>query len=271
MTRLDRAIAERGLARSRSAAVELIRAGRVRVNDQVVVRAACTVSLADAISVEPDPYVSRAAHKLAGALTDLRLDVTGLRALDAGASTGGFTQVLLRGGCREVIAVDVGHDQLAAELRTDVRVVSHEHLNVRELTRAHVDDRPVDLVVGDLSFISLTLVLPALSVVVDPNGYLLLMVKPQFEVGRKRLGEGGVVRDPVLHVVAVTGVIEAAADLGWVTQAVVPSRLPGPAGNREFFVLFARTPTATPIDVAARVAGGQEGEVDHRPRPTPPA
>lgn len=259
MTRLDRAVAERGLARSRSAAVALIRAGRVRVNDEVVVRNASTVSPADAISVESDPYVSRAAHKLAGALIDLDLDVVGRRALDAGASTGGFTQVLLRSGCREVIAVDVGHGQLAAGLRIDPRVVSHEHLNVRELTLTHVDGQPVDLIVGDLSFISLTLVLPALSRVVDPDGSLLLMVKPQFEVGRERLADGGVVRDPALHVAAVTGVIEVAAELGWVAHAVVPSRLPGPAGNREFFVLFTRAPAAAPVDVAARVAETDPG------------
>lgn len=245
---------ERGLARSRSAAVALIRSGRVRVNDRVVERSAATVSAADAITVETDPYVSRAAHKLVGALADLAVDVTGLRALDAGASTGGFTQVLLQSGCREVIAVDVGHGQLAAEIRADSRVVSHEHLNVRDLTVAHVDGRPVDLVVGDLSFISLTLVLPALSRVVSPDGTLLLMVKPQFEVGRERLGDGGVVRDPALHVAAVTGVIEAAATLGWIAQALVPSRLPGPAGNREFFVLFSRAAMARPIDVTAGIA-----------------
>lgn len=253
LTRLDRAVAERGLARSRSAAVALIRAGRVRVNDDVVERSATHVLPADVISVEPDPYVSRAAHKLVGALADLDLDVTGCRALDAGASTGGFTQVLLQAGCREVIAVDVGHGQLAPEIRADLRVVSHEHLNVRDLTLAQVADTPVDLVVGDLSFISLTVVLPALCRVVDPEGSLLLMVKPQFEVGRERLGEGGVVRDPALHVVAVTGVIDAAAELGWIAHAVVPSRLPGPAGNREFFVLLTRAAVVGPIDIAARV------------------
>lgn len=226
----------------------------MRVNDEVVVRSSSTVTPADAISVESDPYVSRAAHKLAGALADLDLDVAGCRALDAGASTGGFTQVLPRSGCREVIAVDVGHGQLVAELRTDPRVISHEHLNVRELTLTHVGGRLVDLVVGDLSFISLTLVLPALTRVADPGGSLLLMVKPQFEVGRERLGEGGVVRDPALHVAAVNGVIEAAAELGWVAHAVVPSRLPGPAGNREFFVLFARAQVAEPVDIAAAVA-----------------
>ncbi len=254
-TRLDRAVAERGLARSRSAAVALIRAGRVRVNDEVVARTASTVTAGDTISVESEPYVSRAAHKLVGALADLEFDVTGHRALDAGASTGGFTQVLLQSGCREVIAVDVGHGQLAAEIRADSRVVCHEHLNVRDLTLAHVAGKPVDLVVGDLSFISLTLVLPALSGVVHPDGCLLLMVKPQFEVGRERLGEGGVVRDPALHVAAVAGVIEAAAELGWAAQAVVPSRLRGPAGNREFFVLFTRARVAEPVDVAAAVRG----------------
>ena len=219
-------------------------------------RVAQLVTAGDTINVESDPYVSRAAHKLAGALADLDLDVTGCRVLDAGASTGGFTQVLLRSGCREVIAVDVGHGQLAAEIRADPRVLCHEHLNVRDLTLAHVAGRPVDLVVGDLSFISLTLVLPALCRIVDPGGSMLLMVKPQFEVGRDRLGEGGVVREPALHVAAVTGVVEAADELGWVAHAVVPSQLPGPAGNREFFVWFARTPAAQPVDIAADVVGG---------------
>jgi 23S rRNA (cytidine1920-2'-O)/16S rRNA (cytidine1409-2'-O)-methyltransferase len=132
-------------------------------------------------------------------------------------------------------------------------VRTYERLNVRDLRLEHVDHRPVDLVVGDLSFISLIVLLPALTGVVDPAGSLLLMVKPQFEVGREKLGDGGVVRSPALHVDAVTGVVDAAVGLGWQTQAVVPSRLPGPAGNREFFVLLARrTPTA-PVDVAASV------------------
>ena len=172
------------------------------------------VTADDAIQVEQDPYVSRAAHKLAGALRELALDVTDQRALDAGASTGGFTQVLLRAGCREVIAVDVGHGQLVEEIRSDPRVLTYERLNVRDLRLEHVDHRLVDLVVGDLSFISLIVLLPALTAVVDPAGSLLLMVKPQFEVGRERLGDGGVVRSPALHVEAVTGVIDAAAAPG---------------------------------------------------------
>ena len=225
----------------------------MRVGDRVADRPSMSVTADEEIQVDQDPYVSRAAHKLAGALQELALDVTGQRALDAGASTGGFTQVLLRAGCREVIAVDVGHGQLVEEIRSDPRVRSYERLNVRDLRLEHVDHRPVDLVVGDLSFISLIVLLPALTAVVDPAGSLLLMVKPQFEVGRERLGDGGVVRSPALHVEAVTGVVHTAAGLGWQTQAMVPSRLPGPAGNREFFVLLARrTPTA-PVDVAASV------------------
>lgn len=251
--RLDRVIADRGLARSRAAATALIRAGRVRVNARVVERASTPVTAVDVITVEADSYVSRAAVKLAGALDELRLDVTGLRVLDAGASTGGFTQVLLRAGCREVIAVDVGHGQLADEIRTDPRVRSFERLNVRDLRLEHVGEQRVDLVVADLSFISLTVVLPALVGVVDPAGSLLVMVKPQFEVGRERLGDGGVVRDPALHVEAVNTVITAAGDLGWHAQAVAPSRLPGPAGNREFFVLLDRRSPAAPVDVAARI------------------
>ena len=254
MLRLDRAVAERGLARSRAAAQELIRAGRVRVGDRTVVRPSTLVGAEDVIAVDQDRYVSRAAHKLAGALADLELVVTGRRALDAGASTGGFTQVLLEAGCRSVVAVDVGHGQLAPEIRDDPRVITYEHLNVRDLTLEHVAYEPVELVVGDLSFISLIMVLPALTAVTDPAGSLLLMVKPQFEVGRERLGEGGVVRDPALHAAAVSGVVEAAAELGWPARAVVPSRLPGPSGNREFFVHLTATEPVRPVDVAAAIA-----------------
>jgi len=252
--RLDKAVAERGLARSRAAASELIRSARVRVNDRIVERPSTLVGAGDLIVVQPDPYVSRAAHKLAGALVDLDLDVSGRRALDAGASTGGFTQVLLESGCRLVIAVDVGHGQLAEQLRTDPRVRSIERLNVRSLTLQHVDAVPVDLLVADLSFISLTLVLPTLAAVTDPGGDLLVMVKPQFEVGRDRLGDDGVVRSAALRVEAVEGVVDAARACGWHARAVVASRLPGPSGNREFFVHLTTRPAAVPVDVAAAVA-----------------
>ncbi|MDN5762034.1 MAG: TlyA family RNA methyltransferase [Microlunatus sp.] len=247
--RLDRVLAERGLVRSRSAATELIRHGRVRVNGRPVSRASILVGGRDHVEVETDPYVSRAAHKLAGALADLSLDIADLSALDAGASTGGFTQVLLRGGCREVIAVDVGHDQLADLIRSDPRVRVLERLNVRDLTLRHLHSRRVDLAVADLSFISLRMVLPALTAAVHPAGSLLLMVKPQFEVGRDRLGEGGVVRSPQLHQAAISGVVDAAAELGWFAVAVVPSRLPGPSGNREFFVLLRTHAPEAPVDL----------------------
>jgi 23S rRNA (cytidine1920-2'-O)/16S rRNA (cytidine1409-2'-O)-methyltransferase len=253
LTRLDKAVADRGRARSRAAATALVRAGRVRVNDRVVTRPSTMIVAADRIDVDEDPYVSRAAHKLAGALAELELDVTDLRVLDAGASTGGFTQVLLRAGARQVIAVDVGHGQLDERIRVDPRVVVIERLNVRDLTIEHVGGSPVDLTVGDLSFISLVVVLRPLAAATAEQGSLLLMVKPQFEVGRERLGDGGVVRDPALHLEAVTGVTAAAAALGWHLHAVVPSRLPGPSGNREFFVLVRRDPTDRPVDVRARV------------------
>uniref|UniRef100_UPI000DF82E61 SAM-dependent methyltransferase n=1 Tax=Desertihabitans aurantiacus TaxID=2282477 RepID=UPI000DF82E61 len=167
--RLDRAVLARGLARSRTQAQALVRAGKVRVRGVAVSRVASEVDPDDVEVTDVDPWVSRAAHKLLGALDDLALQPTG-RALDAGASTGGFTQVLLHHGCRPVYAVDVGHGQLAEPLRHDPRVVVHERLNLRELTLAHLDDEPVDLVVADVSFISLTLLVERLLSVTRPDG-----------------------------------------------------------------------------------------------------
>jgi 23S rRNA (cytidine1920-2'-O)/16S rRNA (cytidine1409-2'-O)-methyltransferase len=161
--------------------------------------------------------------------------VAGAFCADLGASTGGFTDVLLRRGADHVVAVDVGHDQLVPTLRADDRVTVVEGFNVRDLTPADLA-QPPDLVVADLSFISLTLVLPAVASVLRPGAQALLMVKPQFEVGRERLGSGGVVRDPVLHAEAVRTVAHAADRVGLRTRAVVPSSLPGPSGNREFFL-----------------------------------
>jgi 23S rRNA (cytidine1920-2'-O)/16S rRNA (cytidine1409-2'-O)-methyltransferase len=189
-------------------------------------------------------YVSRGGHKLAGALaafTPKGLRVAGRRCLDAGASTGGFTDVLLRAGAREVVAVDVGYGQLAWSLRTDDRVRVHDRTNVRSLTPAEIDG-PVDLVVADLSFISLRLVLEALAACVVPDGDLVPMVKPQFEVGKGRVGSGGVVRDPQLRADAVLEVVEHAASLGLSCADVVTSPLPGPSGNVEFFVWLRRGP-----------------------------
>ncbi len=187
--------------------------------------------------------MSRGAHKLIGALDDLGLELGG-RALDAGASTGGFTQVLLERGCRPVYAVDVGTDQLAPALRRDPRVVVREQTNLRELTLAELDDEPVRVIVGDLSFIPLGLVLPRLVTVADPVADVLLLVKPQFEVGRSRLGKNGVVRDPALRRQAVEGVVAAAAELGWGLRRCVRSRHPGPSGNVEFFVWLRGGPVA---------------------------
>ncbi len=186
--------------------------------------------------------MSRGGHKLAGALAAFEpegLEVRGRRCLDAGASTGGFTDVLLRAGAAEVVAVDVGYGQLAWALRSDDRVVVHDRTNVRELTPELVGG-PVDLVVGDLSFISLGLVLDALLGVTRPDGDLALMVKPQFEVGKDRVGRGGVVRDPELRAEAVTSVADAAARRGWGARSVTTSPLPGPSGNVEYFLWLRR-------------------------------
>lgn len=237
--RLDRALPERGLARSRSHATELIRAGSVRVGGAAVTKPAFEVSEASRIVVDaPAGYVSRAAFKLAGALDacePLALDVTGAHALDAGASTGGFTQVLLERGVAHVHAVDVGHGQIAPAIASDPRVTVREGVSVRELTAAD-DGAGCDLVVADLSFISLQLVVPAFVDFAAPGAQMLLMVKPQFEVGRERLGNGGVVTDPALRIEAVSGVIEACVRAGLHVRHVERSSLPGPHGNVEFFV-----------------------------------
>jgi 23S rRNA (cytidine1920-2'-O)/16S rRNA (cytidine1409-2'-O)-methyltransferase len=207
----------------------------------------------------PD-FVSRGGHKLAGALAafePLGLTVSGRRCLDAGASTGGFTDVLLRLGAAQVVAVDVGYGQLAWSLQQDERVDVHDRTNVRELTAEQIGG-PVDVVVGDLSFISLQLVLGALVGVTQPDGDLALMVKPQFEVGKDRVGKGGVVRDLTLRAEAVRSVADGAAARGWGAQAVTTSPLPGPSGNVEFFLWLRHGPpaiTAEDIDREVRRTG----------------
>ena len=233
MGRLDLELVARGLARSRSQAQALISAGQVTVDGEVVRRAAAAVPPAAVVEARTDPYVSRGAHKLAGALDDLDLAVPA-RALDAGSSTGGFTQVLLERGCRQVVAVDVGTGQLAEPLRSDPRVRLFEQTNLRELTLAHVDQQPVGLVVADVSFISLTLLLRPLTAVTAPDGALLLLVKPQFEVGRERLGPGGVVRDDRAARADGRGRAVAAAAArcsAGPARATVPSRLAGRVGQ----------------------------------------
>lgn len=237
--RLDLALVTLGLARSRSQAAQLIADGRVRVDGDTVRRASRQLRAGESVEADAQPWVSRAAHKLLGALEDSGVAVPA-RVLDAGASTGGFTQVCLERGATRVYAVDVGHGQLAAEVRDDPRVAVREGLNLRDLTLADLDDAPVDLVVGDVSFISLRLLLPALFSALSRAGEALLLVKPQFEVGRERLGAGGVVRDESLRRRAVDDVAEAAEGLGWRELWRGRSALPGASGNVEFFVRFAR-------------------------------
>jgi 23S rRNA (cytidine1920-2'-O)/16S rRNA (cytidine1409-2'-O)-methyltransferase len=257
--RLDAELVRRGLARSREHAAEMIAAKRVKVAGVVATKPATGVTTDVALVVCEDPdrpdYVSRGGHKLAGALEVFRplgLSVEGRRCLDAGASTGGFTDVLLRSGAAEVVAVDVGYGQLAWSLQSDERVTVHDRTNIRELTPALVG--LVDVVVGDLSFISLALVLDSLIGVTRESGDLALMVKPQFEVGKDRVGRGGVVRDLDLRTEAVVGVAAEAARRGWGARAVTTSPLPGPSGNVEFFLWLHRGPASvTEEDIAAEV------------------
>ncbi|GAA2245967.1 hemolysin [Promicromonospora sukumoe] len=261
--RVDAELVRRGLARSRRHAADLVAAGRITVAGKVVAKPSTSVSDGDKVTVAPGPdleheFASRAALKLAGALDALaRVPgapvVEGAFCADLGASTGGFTDVLLRRGAEHVVAIDVGHDQIVQALRDDDRVTVVEGLNVRDLVPGDLARTP-DLVVADLSFISLTVVLPAVAGVLGPGSQALLMVKPQFEVGRERLGSGGVVRDRSLHAEAVTTVLSTAERLGLVARAVVPSPLPGPSGNREFFVWLAPDTTTPDDDLALAAA-----------------
>jgi len=284
--RLDVELVRRGLARSREHAGELVASGRVSVGGRRAEKPATQVDAAAAVLVtEPeasDSWVGRGAGKLDGALEALTARglapaVEGRVCLDAGASTGGFTQMLLARGAAAVHAVDVGYGQLAWPLRTDERVLVRERTNVRSLAAGSLDPAP-DLVVADLSFISLALVLPALVATATEQAEHLLMVKPQFEVGRDRVGTGGVVRDPDLRVEAVLSVVEVARRLGRRLVAVTASPLPGPSGNVEYFVLLrpagshdaTRTvEAATPeelerarLEVGRAVAEGPQGATD---------
>lgn len=254
--RADVALATRGLARSRTEGAALIRAGQVLLDGRPVRRPSDRVA-ADATLRLRDPgprYVSRAAHKLVSALEAFPdVGVAGRRALDAGASTGGFTQVLLERGAERVAAVDVGHDQLAPAVRADPRVLVREGLNVRDLTAEDIDG-PVDLVVSDLSFISLRLVLAPLAGACRPGAELLLMVKPQFEVGRRALPRTGVVTDPDARRDAVAGVAAAALGAGLAPRGLARSGLAGQDGNAEFFLRLHR-PDAVAADGTAGATG----------------
>ena len=241
-TRLDAELVRRELARSRESAVELITAGKVLVNGIPATKAASQVDAQISITLKDDQaeFVSRGGHKLAGALDHFsNLKVAGKTALDAGASTGGFTDVLLKRGVKKVIAADVGYGQLAWQLQSDDRVKILDRVNVRSLTKEQVGEE-IDLVVADLSFISLKLVLPALIDVAKDDADFLIMVKPQFEVGKERLGAGGVVRDATLRKEAVAAVADAAFALGLGCLGVAASPLPGSSGNVEYFLWLSK-------------------------------
>ena len=270
LIRVDAELVRRTLAPSRQHARELIAAGKVLLDGEAVRKAARQMDPAQPLLVvesEREDYVSRGAWKLIGALDLLGEDgpaVEGVRCLDAGASTGGFTDVLLRRGAAHVVAVDVGYGQIAWRLREDPRVTVVERTNVRTLDPALVAPAP-GLVVGDLSFISLTLVIPALVRAADPRADFLLLVKPQFEVGKERLGSGGVVRDTSLHAWAMRKAADCAAANGLPVAGAAPSPLPGPAGNVEYF-LYMRAGDADSscanVDAAIEqaVAQGPAGE-----------
>jgi 23S rRNA (cytidine1920-2'-O)/16S rRNA (cytidine1409-2'-O)-methyltransferase len=237
-TRVDAELVRRGLARSRQQAAELIGAGKVSIDGMPAVKPGTAVAATAALRIIGDTergWVSRGAHKLIGALDTFGISVDGRRCLDAGASTGGFTEVLLDRGAADVVAVDVGYGQLAWSLRSDPRVVVVERTNARELTPDAIGG-PVDAIVADLSFISLITVLPALTGCASSNADIVPMVKPQFEVGKGQVGAGGVVHSPELRTSAVLAVARGAEELGWHTVGVTPSPLPGPSGNVEYFL-----------------------------------
>jgi 23S rRNA (cytidine1920-2'-O)/16S rRNA (cytidine1409-2'-O)-methyltransferase len=238
--RLDERVVEAGLAESRTVAQALIRTGRILVDDVPVEKPGTRIRSDAALRLrgETRRYVSRGGEKLAGALDDLSIDPAGLACLDVGASTGGFTDCLLERGARSVVAVDVGYGQLHQRLRADARVVVLERTHARELTAAALPESP-ELVTVDVSFISLTSILPRLAEIA-PGSPVLALVKPQFEVGRGRVGKGGVVRDDTLRLGAVEKVAGCARALGYVEAGRAESRIAGPRGNREIFLWLRR-------------------------------
>jgi len=238
--RLDQLLVARGLARSRAQAQALIMAGRVAAEGLAAPKAGAMVPEAVRVTVKDSPpFVSRGGEKLAGALDHFAVSPAGKVALDTGASTGGFTHVLLTRGVRRVYAVDVGYGQLDASLRGDPRVVVLERVNIRHLPAEDIPE-PIDLATLDLSFISLTLVLPKILELLRPGGEIVALVKPQFEVGKGQVGKGGVVRDPRLQQAAVQKVADAAAALGLQVSPAFPSPLKGPKGNQEYFLYVIR-------------------------------
>lgn len=252
-TRLDTELVRRGLARSRAVARDLVAAGRVDVDGRPARRAATPVDDRNAIAVagEQPGWVGRGAGKLEAALAQFGrsgLTVEGRRVIDGGASTGGFTQVLLRHGAATVAAVDVGHGQLAAQLRADDRVADYSGVSVRGLDPDRIGG-PGDLLVADLSFISLTTVIADLARLVTPAADLLLLVKPQFEVGRERLGKSGVVRDPRDRLAALGSVAQAAQEAGLAAAGLMRSPMTGGRGNIEYLLWLRRVPAGEAVGI----------------------
>jgi 23S rRNA (cytidine1920-2'-O)/16S rRNA (cytidine1409-2'-O)-methyltransferase len=245
-SRLDLLMVARGLAQTRDRARALVLAGEVEVNGRPVTKAGASVDADAAVTlrVRDHPWVGRGGLKLAHALDAFAIDPSGMRALDVGASTGGFTHVLLERGAARVVALDVGHGQLDWKLRQDPRVVVIEGLNVRYLRPADLPDdlRQFDLVTIDVSFISLRLVLPAIAPVVAEAGRVIALVKPQFEAGRAEVGKGGLVRNTAVHTRVVNEVAVSAHRIGLTRVAVEPSAIAGAGGNQEYFLLLDRRP-----------------------------
>jgi 23S rRNA (cytidine1920-2'-O)/16S rRNA (cytidine1409-2'-O)-methyltransferase len=234
--RLDIALVERGFFSSREQAQRAIMAGEVRVGETIVDKASVKIGDDAAVSVQaPSPYVGRGGVKLEGALRHFAISVAGLVALDIGASTGGFTDCLLQQGAKKVYAIDVGHGQLAWKIRNDPRVVVREKLNARFLGHADVPEQ-IDLCVIDVSFISLTLILPNAFELVTPNGVILALIKPQFELQASDVARGGIVRDPLLHEKAQNKIRDFVVNAGHTVIGLSPSEITGTDGNQEFFV-----------------------------------
>ncbi|MBX9743146.1 MAG: TlyA family RNA methyltransferase [Chthoniobacterales bacterium] len=245
--RLDQLLHEKGFFPSREKAQRAILAGQVLVEGQVQSKPGSQVPITSTLTVrERDRYVSRGGHKLEGALKGFAINPTGLECLDLGSSTGGFTDCLLQHGAAHVTGIDVGKGQLAWSLRQDPRVTIREGVNARYLQPSDFEKR-FDLIVGDLSFISLTQILPAAFSLVKPEGSIVALIKPQFELSKKEVGRGGIVRDPLLHQKAIDSIRHWVSNAGYYFENVIPSPLPGMTGNIEFLALL-RLPTPSLLD-----------------------
>lgn len=245
--RLDLALVQRGLCPSREQAKRLIMAGEVTVGEEIISKPGWLVRQDAALTLKQPPrFVSRGGFKLEGALEHFGVDVTGAVAMDVGASTGGFTDCLLQRGAVKVYAFDVGTNQMVWKLRSDPRVVCRENVNVRHLRPEEIEE-PVDVLVADVSFISLTLVLPGALAGLKPGGQAVVLVKPQFELSREEVGKGGIVREPELHAKAcerVRAFVESRPELEW--RGLVESSIQGTDGNREYLAWFGRRNDVVP-------------------------